>query len=75
LDEYIYSPAGYVKVGENYSRVRSRKGLIELFGEKSDEIKKFMRTSKIHNRKLDKKQIASVLRFYDTVISSNKQLK
>jgi hypothetical protein len=73
--EYLYSPAGYVMVGENFSRVRSKKGFVELFGEKSKEIKKFMRTSKIHNRKMDKKQIASVLMFYDTVISSDKQPK
>lgn len=75
IDEYLYSPADYVMVGENFYRVRSKKGFVKLFGEKSKEIKKFMRTSKIHNRKMNKKQIASVLMFYDTVISSNKQPK
>ena len=75
LDEYLYSPVGYVMIGENFYRVRSKRGFIKLFGEKSKEIKKFMRTSKIHNQKMDKKQIASVLMFYDTVISSNNQPK
>jgi hypothetical protein len=75
IDEYLYSPAGYVMVGENYFRVRSKKEFIKLFGEKSKEIKGFIRISKIHNRKMDKKQIASVLMFYDTVLSSNKQPK
>jgi hypothetical protein len=75
INEYLYSPAGYVKVGENFSRTRTKKGLVNLFGEKSREIKKFMRTSGIHNWKLDKKQIASVLMFYDTVLSDTKQPK
>jgi hypothetical protein len=75
IDEYLYSPADYVMVGENFYRVRSKNGFIKLFGEKSKVIKKFMRTSKIHNRKMNKKQIASVLMFYDTLISSDKQPK
>jgi hypothetical protein len=75
IDEYLYSPADYVMVGENFYRVQSKKGFVKLFGEKSKVIKKFMRTSEIHNRKMNKKQIASVLMFYDTVISFNKQLK
>jgi hypothetical protein len=73
IDEYLYSTANYIKVGENFFRVRTKKGLVKLFGEKSKEIKKFMRTSKIHNHKLDKMQIASVLMFYDAAKSSNKQ--
>jgi len=75
LDEYLYSPVGYVMVGANFSRVRSKKSFVRLFGEKSKEIKKFIRTSKIHNRMMDKKQIASVLMFYDNMISSNNQPK
>jgi len=73
IDEYLYSTAGYVMVGKDFYRVRYKKGLVKLFGERSKEVKKFMRTSGIHNRKMDKKQISSVLKFYDTVISSNKQ--
>ena len=75
IDEYLYSAVRYVMVGENFSRVRSRRRFIKLFGEESREIKKFMRTSKMHDRKMDKKQMASVLLYYDTVISPDKQRK
>jgi hypothetical protein len=73
IEEYIYSTTDYVMVGEDYSRVRSKKGLVKLFAGKSREIKKFMRTSRIHNRKMDKKQISSVLKYYDTMIWPNQQ--
>jgi hypothetical protein len=71
LDEYLYSPAGYVMVGENFSRVRSKKGFVKLFGDKSKEIKKFMRSNRIHIKKEEKNKIASVLKYYDSLILSN----
>ena len=44
IDEYFYTPVNYVSVGDKYYRIRSSRGFIKLFGEKSDEIRKFMHT-------------------------------
>ncbi len=73
INEYLYSTTGYVMVGDDYYRVRSKKGLLKLLAGKSKEMKKFMRASGIHNRKLDKKQIFSVLKYYDDLIWTNQQ--
>ena len=72
LNLYLYSTAGYVMVGENFSRLQSKRGFINLFGVKSAEIKKFMHSNRIHVRKEDKNKIASVLKYYDTIILSDK---
>lgn len=71
LDEYLYSPAGFVMVGENFSRIRSKKRFVKLFGDRSVEIKKFMRSNRVHVRKAEKSKIASVLKYYDSLILSN----
>lgn len=69
---YLYSTTGYVMIGEKFLRLRSRRGFIKLFGVKSAEIKKFMRSNRIHVRKEDKNKIASVLKYYDTMLLSEK---
>lgn len=72
MNVYLYFANGYVMVGKNFSRLRSRRGFVKLFGVKSAEIKKFMRSNRIHVRKEDKIKIASVLRYYDTLVSTDK---
>lgn len=68
IDEYYYTPVNYISVGDKYYRIRSSRGFIKLFGDKSDEIRKFMHTSKVNIRKTDKKQIVKVLKYYDKLI-------
>ena len=72
VDQYYYTPANYVMVRDNYIRIRSSGGFIKLFGEKSDEIRKFMRTNRVDIRKTDKIQIAKVLRYYDNLIKAER---
>jgi hypothetical protein len=69
---YLYSTNGYVMVGESFSKLQSRRGFVKLFAVKSAEIKKYMRSNRIHIRKEDKNKIASVLKYYDTMILSDK---
>jgi len=59
-------------VGENFFRVRSAGSFLKLFGKNSDSVRKFMRTNKVHFRKAEKNEIATVLRYYDTLVMSNK---
>jgi hypothetical protein len=72
VDEYRLSQTGYVMVGEIFSRLRSTGEFVELFGKNSESIRKFMRTNRIHFRKAGKNEIASVLRYYDTLVMSNR---
>lgn len=68
--EYRYSTSDYVMVGDNFFRVRSSGSFVKLFGKDSDAIRKFMRTNRVHFRSADKKEVAAVLRYYDTLIMS-----
>lgn len=70
LEEYSYKPEHYLKVGDIYTKVKSSKGLVGLLGDKSAEMKKFMRTNNIKIRKANKRQIDNLLRYYDTLIPS-----
>jgi hypothetical protein len=70
LYEYRYSPVEYVRVESSFSRVKSGKGFIKLFGNESDEVRKFMRTNKVHFHRAGKEEIATVMRYYDTLISN-----
>jgi hypothetical protein len=69
IDEYIYAPVGFVKISNGYSKISSKKQFILLFGNKSQEIKKFLRQDKIRIRKPDKNQIARVLMYYEDLNS------
>jgi len=70
--EYSYLPVDYIMVEDEFYRIRSSRDFIKLFGEKSEEIKKFMRNCKVNIRKADKKQIVTVLKYYDTLLTSER---
>lgn len=72
IDEYIYSPADYIMVNRGYTKITSKRVFLNLFSDKSGEIKKFIRTNRIHIRKADKNELAAVLRYYDSLILSNR---
>jgi hypothetical protein len=70
--EYSYAPSDYFMVGESFSRVRSSGGFLKLFGKDSDAVRKFMHTGKVRFKSAGKDQIASVLKYYDALVMSNK---
>ena len=72
IDEYIYSQADYIMVNNGYTRIANKRVFLNLFGDKSGEIKKFIRTNKIHIRKAGKNEIAAVLKYYDSMILSDR---
>lgn len=65
LDEYTYSPVGYIKVSNGYSEITSKKQFIRLFGDRSAEVRQLIRHNNIRIRKPDKKQIADVLKYFE----------
>jgi hypothetical protein len=70
IDEYIYSPADYIMVNDGYVKITSKRVFLKLFGDRSDDVKKFIRVNKVHIRKAGKNEIATVLKYYDSLILS-----
>lgn len=70
IEEYFYRKAGYVKIGDKYTKLTSARKLIKLFGDRSEEVKKYIRSSAIKLRDADKMQIAGILNYYDNLIVS-----
>jgi hypothetical protein len=65
VDEYFYSPSGYVNTGAGFTRIKSNSQFIKQFGTRSAEMKKIMDRYKINVRKSNKNQIISALRLFD----------
>lgn len=65
IDEYFYSPAGYLNTGAGFNRIRSNGQFIKMFGNRSAEMKKIVDRYKINVRKANKNQIISALRLFD----------
>jgi len=67
IDEYFYSASGYVNVGNGFIKIKSTRQFIKLFEDRSGDVKKFIKKSGIKISKANKKQIMSVLKFYDNL--------
>jgi len=67
LNEYEYSPENYISVGDVFYKVTNRRSLLNLFGEKSYEVKKYLHKSRIKIRQVDKQLLVSILKFYDSL--------
>ena len=59
-------------VNNEYTKISNKRVFLKLFGEKSDAVKKFLRTNKVHIRKADKYEIVTVLKYYDSLILSGR---
>ncbi len=67
MDRYTYTPAGYVLIADQVAQIGPKEQFLRLFGNSSDEIRKFIRERQIRLRRADKKQIAEILRFYESL--------
>ena len=72
LNVYTYSMSQYIFVGGRFYNVKSSKSFVNLFKKDSDAIRKFMKKNRFRFNKADKYEIASVLRYYDTLAMSEK---
>ncbi|MFZ2285889.1 MAG: hypothetical protein WAV93_02785 [Bacteroidales bacterium] len=66
-EEYTYAPVSYIRIGNGFSMITSRKQFISLFGDRSEEISHFLRQKKIRIPKADKRQINDVLKYYESL--------
>ncbi len=65
IDEYYYSPVGYIKTPDGYSKIISGSKFFKLFGENSEEMKKLVELQGIKLRRAGKKEITRLLQAYD----------
>jgi hypothetical protein len=72
LNEYKYTPENYISVGDKYFRIKSRGSLLKLFGDKSDEMKRYLHMSRIRIKQADKSQFTNILKFYDSLLTSGR---
>jgi hypothetical protein len=72
LNNYKYSPKNYLSVGNEFIRIKKGKTFLRLFEEKSGEVKAFMKSSGIKIRNAGKGQILSVVKFYDSILTSDR---
>jgi hypothetical protein len=72
LNEYKYAPENYFSAGGVFQRVKNKRSLLKLFGEKSREVKKYIHLSRIRIRQADKNQFIDILKFYDSLITSGR---
>jgi hypothetical protein len=67
LTEYKYTPLNLISIGDDFYRIDSRKSLFLLFGKKATDVKEYLHKSGIKVKKADKKQMISILKFYDSL--------
>jgi len=72
LNEYKYSPKNFIRTGDKYYKIKTKRSLLRLFGEKSGEVKSFLHLSRIRMKQVDKSQLISILKYYDSLITSEK---
>lgn len=66
IDEYYYSPVGYVRTPDGYRKVTSGGKFLKSFGDRSAEMKKIIDQQRLKFRKAGKRQMINVLQTYDS---------
>jgi hypothetical protein len=70
LVNYNYSPVNYISTGSRFYPVRNKKNMLRLMGDKSREVKKFIRSRRVRIGQASRDQIISVLKYYDGLVMS-----
>jgi hypothetical protein len=70
LNNYKYSPKNLISTGDGFYKIKTKKSLLRLFGERSGKVKEYLHSSGVKVRKADKGQFISVLKFYDSLLKS-----
>lgn len=65
IDEYYYSPVGYIKTPDGYSKITSGSKFAKLFGKDSEEMKEIVARQGIKLRKAGKREMIRLLRAFD----------
>ncbi len=65
IDEYYYSPVGYVMTSNGYQKTVSNKNFIKLFGSRSADMRRIIDQRGLNIRKAGKGEIISTLKLFD----------
>ncbi len=71
VKEYEYSPVRYILSGGKFHEIKNSSAFLELLGEKSGEVKAYMKESRIKFRTADKNDMIRVLSYYDSLKKLN----
>ncbi len=71
-NNYKYSPENYIGASGKFSSFKNKKSFLAIFGDKSEDVKRFTKTAGIKIRRANKYDLVSILKFYDSLISSGK---
>lgn len=69
--EYLYSPKCYAQIDENIVEFRSNSEFLNLFNDKKNKIKKYMREQRIKFKKQSPENLSSVFQYYDSLTNSS----
>lgn len=72
LFNYKYSPVNYISDGNEFFPVKKKRDLLRLMDERSKDVKKFLRASRVRISQANKDQIVSVLRYCESLLRSDK---
>jgi hypothetical protein len=72
IDEYIYFTAAYVNVGNGFTKITTQRQFIKIFGDRSAEVRRYIKESGIKIKTATKQQIMCVLTYHDSL---KKQIK
>ena len=64
--EYRYKPSEYFNTGDRFVKVKSRRAFLDLFGDRRDQVKKYMRLNGLHFRNAAHYELAAILKYYDS---------
>ena len=67
-ETYIYNTERYVVNAGIYYRISGKKSLLRALTDKSNELKRYIRTSKIPVRSAEKDQIENILEYYNSLL-------
>jgi hypothetical protein len=74
IDEYYYSPVGYVKTPLGYRKITSDGKFAKQFGDEADVMKKIVNQRGIKLRKANKRQIINILQSFDSQRGTSREL-
>jgi len=72
LNEYKYFREYYINTVDVFHKIKSKKSLLKLFGEKSGMMKKFLHESRFRMRQADRNQLIDILKHYDSTFISSR---
>ena len=67
VKEYYENDKWYVKFGHNYYEIKSKKSLLEVFSERKDEVKVYLKKNKAAFRKDQEKQFKEAVQYYNSL--------